>query len=198
MAESGRAGAERAAAARGAGAAASRLLASWRCADEMASQAFARALAPILGPGDAVLLSGGLGAGKSVIARAAIQALGGGPEVPSPTFTLVQPYRVPVPGIPSGSGGATMTISHFDLYRLAEPEEAIELGWEAALAEGPVLVEWPERLGALTPPEALWVEIERPAADPGARRLTLTGPESWARRLPPAARGGTGEGGPKR
>ena len=68
--------------------------------------------------------------------------------VPSPTFTLVETYDTPLG-----------PYWHFDLYRLETPEQVYELGWEEALAEGVVLVEWPERLGALLP-EHLSVTLE--------------------------------------
>lgn len=107
---------------------------------------FAARVAAMLVPGAVLLLSGPLGAGKSVFARALIRALADDPalEVPSPTFTLVQTYDTP-----KGS------VWHFDLYRLEAPEEIFEIGWDEALsAGGIVLAEWPERLGAFVPPHA--------------------------------------------
>ena len=95
-------------------------------------------IAAQLGPGDAILLYGPLGAGKSTLARALIRSLTSATEdVPSPTFTLVQSYR-------ARSG---LEISHFDLYRLADPDEAWELGVDEALDGGAALIEWPQRLG---------------------------------------------------
>lgn len=91
--------------------------------------------------GDIFTLQGALGAGKSVFCRAFIQELAGESiDVPSPTFTLVQNYDTP-----------KGTIWHFDLYRLEEAEEIYEIGWEEALSDGIILVEWPERLGNLLP-----------------------------------------------
>ena len=122
-----------------------------------------RALAGLLGPGDAVLLHGPVGAGKTHLARALIRARLGDAraEVPSPTFTLVQVYDTP---------GAE--VWHADLYRLAHPDEVTELGLEAAFAGAVTLVEWPDRLGAARPPEALELHLA-PAG--GGRRATLEG-----------------------
>jgi len=91
--------------------------------------------------GDVFTLQGPLGAGKSVFCRAFIQQLmGNAVEVPSPTFTLVQTYSAP-----------KVEIWHFDLYRIEDPEEIYEIGWEEALSDGVLLIEWPERLGSLLP-----------------------------------------------
>lgn len=137
--------------------------------DLPATHALAARLAGLLRAGDAVLLQGPLGAGKSEFARAVLRAASGdaGLEVPSPTFTLVQSYDLP-------AGPA----HHFDLYRLDGPQGLAELGWDEAL-EGIVLVEWPERLGAETPPGALTIALE-PLAEEGARRARLSG---WDARL---------------
>ena len=140
--------------------------------DEAATAALARRLAPALGAGDLLALWGDLGSGKTSFARALIRALAGSDEeVPSPTFTLVQTYEVrPAP------------VWHFDLYRIRDPEEVLELGWEQALAEAIVLVEWPERLGPLLPAERLDLRFAfGPAAD--SRRLELEGQGRWAPRL---------------
>ena len=137
--------------------------------DLSATHALAARLAALLRPGDAVLLEGPLGAGKSELARAVLRAAAGDPglEVPSPTFTLVQSYDLP-------AGPA----HHFDLYRLDGPEGLDELGWEEA-REGIVLVEWPERLGAERPDGALTIALE-PLADEHARRARLSG---WDARI---------------
>ncbi|MFN3076963.1 MAG: tRNA (adenosine(37)-N6)-threonylcarbamoyltransferase complex ATPase subunit type 1 TsaE [Alphaproteobacteria bacterium] len=118
--------------------------------DLEAVAALGRALARVLRSGDVLALEGDLGSGKTALARAVVQAwLGPEEEVPSPTFTLVQTYD-----IPSG-----LVAWHFDLYRLNHPEEAVELGLEEALAEGIVMMEWPERLGPLLPAHRLVVSL---------------------------------------
>ncbi len=85
-----------------------------------------------------VLLAGELGAGKSTFARALIRTLGHSGPVPSPTYTLVEPYQVP--------HGA---IYHIDLYRITSIDELRYLGWNE-LDDGLRLVEWPERAPGLT------------------------------------------------
>ncbi|MBI0433485.1 tRNA (adenosine(37)-N6)-threonylcarbamoyltransferase complex ATPase subunit type 1 TsaE [Roseomonas sp. KE0001] len=141
--------------------------------DLAATEALAARAARLARPGDALLLEGPLGAGKSAFCRAFLRAAAGDPalEVPSPSFTLVQGYDLP--------GGAA---HHFDLYRLAGPEELEELGWEEA-REGIVLVEWPDRLGWLTPRDALRLTL-RPDPESEARHVRLSG---WEARLPALA-----------
>lgn len=117
--------------------------------DLPATEALARQLAANLRAGDAVLFEGPLGAGKTTLARAMLRALCADPmlEVPSPSYTLVQSYDTP-----------DFTVHHFDLWRLAGPDAVVELGWDEARA-GVVLVEWPDRLGWLTPADALRVTL---------------------------------------
>ncbi len=134
-------------------------------ADAAATDRVGAALGRALAPGDALLLEGGLGAGKSALARAAIAARladAGLPEthIPSPTYTLAQRYETPA-----------ADILHADLYRLAEPGEALELGLAEAFAEAICLVEWPDRLGPHLPERALLARLD--FAGEG-RRLTLT------------------------
>lgn len=116
---------------------------------EAATTTIAQNLAKGAKPGDVFLLEGPLGAGKSVFARGFIRALcGPDTEVPSPTFTLVQTYD-----------GAKGPIWHFDLYRLEDPDEVFELGWEEALTDGIVLIEWPAHAGLNLPARARWIRI---------------------------------------
>ena len=145
--------------------------------DEAATTSIAQAVAELLRPGDVVGLSGPLGIGKSVFARAVVRALDDeAGEVPSPTFTLVQLYEVrhgPAAGTP---------LFHFDAYRLERPEDAWELGIEEAFATGISLVEWPQRLGPLLPPTALSVTLSA-GGTTGGRRISLDGSAAWSARL---------------
>ncbi|TAD89813.1 MAG: tRNA (adenosine(37)-N6)-threonylcarbamoyltransferase complex ATPase subunit type 1 TsaE [Alphaproteobacteria bacterium] len=118
--------------------------------DEAATQAVGARLGRAARPDDVVALTGPLGAGKSAFARAFIRARAGAEiEVPSPTFTLVQTYEL-----------ASGVIWHVDLYRLAAPEEALELGLEDAFTNALCLIEWPERLGDMLPLRALTVRLD--------------------------------------
>jgi tRNA threonylcarbamoyladenosine biosynthesis protein TsaE len=132
-------------------------------ADEAATQGLGEALARALRPGEAICLSGPLGAGKSTLARALIRALTSpDEEVPSPTFTLVQFYE-----------GAAISIAHFDLYRLTDPDEAYEIGLDEALEAGAALIEWPERLDGGLPADRLDIDI-RLTDDAAARVARVT------------------------
>ena len=120
-------------------------------ADEAASQRFATALAAAL-PEDpsgwTVLLEGELGAGKSTLARALIRSMGHTGPVPSPTYTLVEPYDL-----------SRCTIYHVDLYRISDEEELRFLGWNE-LDEGLRLVEWPDRAPGLSAQADLRIVLE--------------------------------------
>lgn len=117
-------------------------------------------------------LQGDLGSGKSTLARACVQALAGAAiEVPSPTFTLVQAYDLPV-----------FPVWHVDLYRLQEPAEVGELGLEEALEGGALLIEWPERLPSGAFPDRLAVHLQAPAPD--RRTAAFVAGPAWRDRLP--------------
>lgn len=133
----------------------------------------ARALAPGLGAGDVLLLSGPVGAGKTHFARCLIRALTTPDEdVPSPTYTLVQTYP--------GSGA---DIWHADLYRLADPAEIIELGLTEAFEDAIALVEWPDRLGDLAPETALHLDFSH-GTGAETRHLTLHWSDPrWTRKI---------------
>ena len=122
-------------------------------------------------PGDVVLLDGEVGAGKTHVARALIQSLLSEPEdVPSPSFTLVQVYD-------TGRG----PLWHTDLYRISTDTEIDELGLVDAFEAAICLVEWPDRLGDVTPENALALRIET-AADTRKATLSWSDPR-WTKRL---------------
>lgn len=133
-----------------------------RLPDEAATQALAEGLAaalPARTAGLTLLLQGELGAGKSTFARALIRALGHGGAVPSPTYTLVEPYDLP--------GGM---VYHVDLYRVSSEDELRYLGW-TELDEGFRIVEWPDRAPGIAAQADLCVELDYD--DPG-RRATVS------------------------
>jgi tRNA threonylcarbamoyladenosine biosynthesis protein TsaE len=133
-----------------------------------ATENLAAGVAAVSRAGDAILLEGELGAGKTVFARAFLRTATGNPalEVPSPTFTLVQSYTTSV-GV----------VHHFDLWRLDGPGGLAELDWEGA-CDGIVLLEWPDRLGPLCPADALTVALQSTGTD--SRRAVLSG---WPDRI---------------
>ncbi len=140
-----------------------------------ATTALGRALAPRLAKGEAVLLYGPLGMGKSTLARGLIRALvGENEDVPSPTFTLVQFYETHDPE-------KSPPVAHFDLYRLTRPEEAFEIGLDEALDVGAALIEWPERLGddpaRVLGPDILTITLEERGE---GRHATVSGAGAWA------------------
>ncbi len=140
--------------------------------DAAATEAAGRALAQQLRLGDVIALSGDLGAGKTSLARGLLAELGLEEDAPSPSFALVIPYAPPQLRLP---------VWHVDLYRLDDAAEAEELGLDDALADGALIIEWPERLSWLWP-ETLRLHISMPMAGP--RRLTATVPPSWTARWP--------------
>src|SRR5712664_4675757 len=136
-------------------------------ADEAATARLMADLALLIGPGDAITLSGDLGAGKTAAARAMIRYLAGddGLEVPSPTFTLAQVYDLP-----------PFPLVHADLYRVNDPAELEEIGL-SPLPEGTVaLIEWPERAGGALPQDRIDIALShRPVLGSTARAAEITG-----------------------
>lgn len=143
--------------------------------DPAATEQLARILAEELRPGDLVALSGGLGAGKTTLARALVRLFAGDPalEVPSPTFTLMQVYD-----------GPRGPIVHADFYRLGGMQELVELGWDETTEAAIVLVEWPERAEGALPRDRLAITLDfAPGHETQARIAALTGFGSFAPRL---------------
>ncbi len=138
--------------------------------DPAATLAFGRRLGAQLAAGDVVCLSGNLGAGKTTLARGAIEAwTGQDEEAPSPTYTLVQTYE-----------GERGELWHVDLYRLKRPDDAWELGLEDAFAEAACLIEWPERLENQLPADRLDIALS-PAGE--GRTADLVAHGAWRTRL---------------
>jgi tRNA threonylcarbamoyladenosine biosynthesis protein TsaE len=147
-----------------------------RLADVGATARLAEALSGLARRGDVIGLAGDLGIGKTTFARAFIEACARSrgasiEEVPSPTFTLVQIYEFD-----------DLAVAHFDLYRIERAEETYELGLDDAIADGVVLIEWPDRLEGLLPPDRLDVVLG-PGAGPDQRIATLAGRGDWASRI---------------
>jgi tRNA threonylcarbamoyladenosine biosynthesis protein TsaE len=131
-----------------------------------------RELAGLLRPGDAVALTGELGAGKTTFVQGVALGLGFEGHVVSPTFTLVREYR------------ARLTLIHVDVYRLERVQDVIDLGLDDELGEGDavVFVEWGDAVEGLLPEGHLVVELTVPGASE-ERRLVMRGlGEPWAAR----------------
>ncbi|MBB3611491.1 tRNA (adenosine(37)-N6)-threonylcarbamoyltransferase complex ATPase subunit type 1 TsaE [Rhizobium sp. BK602] len=139
-------------------------------ADDAATAHLGEDLALALKAGDCLALSGDLGAGKSSLARALLRAVADDTEldVPSPTFTLVQSYELRIP------------IAHFDLYRLGDPSELTELGFDEALQTGICLVEWPEMAEGELPKERIDLKLEHEGE---GRRATIAAPAKQLARI---------------
>ena len=116
---------------------------------EKDTQCLGEALSEVLKPGDAVLLRGKMGAGKSVLARACIRGLGVQGPIPSPTFTILNIYEGRLP------------VYHFDLYRISDADEFYGSGLDEYLPseDGVSLVEWPEQCEEAMPPDGLEIQL---------------------------------------
>lgn len=141
--------------------------------DLAAMERFGRVIANELRPGDVIALSGGLGAGKTTLARAIIAALGHEGEVPSPSFAIFEVYDPPALRLP---------LVHADFYRLARPEEVEELGLDDYREEAALIAEWPEHAGGFAhEPGCLSIALE--VLDEG-RIAIVEGGADWLGRLP--------------
>ena len=144
--------------------------------DLIATQRLGALLAPNLLAGDVIAISGALGAGKSALARAIIQAANPDEmDVPSPTFTLVQTYELQ-DGTP---------LWHLDLYRIESPAEAMELGLEDAFIDAACLIEWPERLKKLLPKNnlSIFLHLSNKNDSDELRYADITASPDWTARL---------------
>lgn len=114
-------------------------------ADEFATASFGAALARAIAPGLSIYLQGDLGAGKTALTRALLQTAGHQGPVRSPTYTLAEPYRIML-------DGHTVDAVHFDLYRLASPEEFLDAGFREYFGGKTIcIVEWPEKAEGVLP-----------------------------------------------
>jgi tRNA threonylcarbamoyladenosine biosynthesis protein TsaE len=114
--------------------------------DESATAEFGAALARAVLPGLVIYLHGDLGAGKTALTRALLRAAGHQGTVKSPTYTLSEPYRVQVNGEP-------VNVIHYDLYRMASPEEFLDAGFREDFdGKNICIVEWPEKGEPVLPP----------------------------------------------
>ncbi len=138
---------------------------------EEATAELAAEIAALAEDGDVIALSGELGTGKTTFARAFLREWGVREEIPSPTFTLVQTYEL-----------EAGTVWHFDLYRLENPDDALELDIEDAFTEGISLIEWPENLGAYLPWERLDLRFAIGERE-DVRLVEIEGTDEWADRL---------------
>ena len=130
-------------------------------------------IAAQLRAGDVVALSGGLGAGKTTLARAIIAALGHTGEVPSPSFAIIECYDPPSLRLP---------LVHADFYRLKHPEEAEELGLDDYRSDAALIAEWPELAGGFAhEPGCLSITLE--TAETGRIAIVEPGAD-WLGRLP--------------
>jgi tRNA threonylcarbamoyladenosine biosynthesis protein TsaE len=141
--------------------------------DLAAMDRYGRAIADALRPGDVVALTGGLGAGKTTLARGIIAGLGHEGEVPSPSFAIIEPYDPPSVRLP---------LVHADFYRLKHPDEAQEIGLDDYREGAALIAEWPDHAGGFAhEPGCLSIALE--VAEDG-RIAIVEGGADWLGRIP--------------
>lgn len=141
--------------------------------DLAAMEALGQRIAARLRPGDVVALSGGLGVGKTTLARAIIAALGHTGEVPSPTFTLIETYDPPQVRLP---------LVHADFYRLSRPQEAAEIGLDDYRSGAALIAEWPDHAGGFAHEDAC-LSITLEIVGEGRKAIVEAG-AAWHGRMP--------------
>ncbi len=145
--------------------------------DLAAMGSFGKAIATKLIPGDVIALEGGLGAGKTTLARGIIAALGHDGEVPSPTFTIIETYDAPPLRLP---------IVHADFYRLNNPTEIDEIGLDDYREGAAMIAEWPDHAGGFADERAclsILLEARGKEGEDGRIAIARAGPD-WLGRLP--------------
>jgi tRNA threonylcarbamoyladenosine biosynthesis protein TsaE len=145
--------------------------------DLAAMAAYGGAIAAQLRPGDVVALEGGLGAGKTTLARAILAALGHAGDVPSPTFTIIEAYAAPPLRLP---------VVHADFYRLEHPDELAEIGLDDYREGAVLLAEWPDHAGGFDQePGCLGITLELMGeSGEGGRIAIARGGADWVGRMP--------------
>lgn len=106
-----------------------------------------RQLGSLLKAGDCICLSGGLGAGKTLLVQGIAKGLNVLDDVTSPTFTVLQVYQ------------GTWQVYHYDLYRLRRPEELNDIGFDEYMSDGVALIEWPDKFPDYMPEQSLWINL---------------------------------------
>lgn len=145
--------------------------------DLAAMAAYGEAIARQLRAGDVVALTGGLGAGKTTVARAILAALGHAGEVPSPTFTIIETYDSPPLRLP---------VVHADFYRLDDPAELAEIGLDDYRDGAVLLAEWPDHAGGFDhEPGCLAITLEPQGKNGEGGRIAIArGGADWVGRMP--------------
>ncbi|MBD2842050.1 tRNA (adenosine(37)-N6)-threonylcarbamoyltransferase complex ATPase subunit type 1 TsaE [Erythrobacter rubeus] len=145
--------------------------------DLAAMERLGKGIAKALRPGDVIALEGGLGAGKTTLARGIIAALGYPGEVPSPTFTIIETYDAPPLQLP---------VVHADFYRLNDPSEVDEIGLDDYREGAALIAEWPDHAGGFAhEPGCLSITLEIACETEDAGRIAIArAGADWLGRLP--------------